>query len=338
MVVSRVIDTGLILAAIYLGLSLVVSSINEQIAAALKWRGKTLYSGVLNLLSGSAGLAEALFQHPLIASAQCDADGKPKKTEKYRPSYIGAKDFSLALWQFIATAQRPLGAAENAALEYSLTQDRDAPTTVIANLQAQVKLIPDSNLRASLNALLGQCEGDYQKLLRATDAWYNRQMDRVGGWYRRRSQYVVIAISVVLVALLGVDTIRIATRLYADESVRAVLTQSIVAAVPSPRPSASPVALSPEQQQNLLKALDNPEFVRAFASGPIVGVWWRQGKPFAWGSDWVHLLGVLITIVALSLGAPFWFDALQFFTNTRLAGPKPQPPSSSPSSSDPAAH
>ncbi|MGA8575369.1 MAG: hypothetical protein WB609_06720 [Candidatus Cybelea sp.] len=324
MVVSRVIDTGLILAAVYLGLSLIVSNINEQIAAVLKWRGKTLYSGVLNLLSGSTGLVEALFRHPLLASAQCDADGKPKSTEKYRPSYIGPRDFSLALWQSIATAQRPANPPPNAELDYVLNQATAAPTTIITNLQTQVALIPDANLRASLYALLGQCQGDYQKLLQVTDAWFNRQMDRVGGWYRRRSQSVVIVIAVLLVAILGVDTIRIAARLYTDDAMRNALTTSVARAIPTAGPSVSPAQPSSEQQQRFLLALDDPDFVRSFVSGPVVGASWSQGNVTFWGSDWIHFLGVLITIIALSLGAPFWFDALQFFSNTRLAGPKPQ--------------
>jgi hypothetical protein len=329
-VVSRVIDTALILVAIYLGLSLVVSNINEQIAAFVQWRGKTLYSGVLNLLSGSADLVEALFQHPLIAASQCDADGKIKPSEQYRPSYIGPRDFSVALWQSVATAKRPAQATEADAISYALNQALVAPPVDPKTLEAQVALVPDANLRASLYSLLGQAEGDYQQLLRVTDAWFNRQMDRVAGWYRRKTQYVVIAISVILVAIIGVDSVRIVTRLYADDAIRSALTKSIAATIPAASPSAAPAGsaaqsmLTPQQQQNLLAALDDPSFVKAFVSGPIFWANFSNGKATFYGPDLIHSFGLLITIVALALGAPFWFDALQFFVNTRLAGPKPQ--------------
>jgi F0F1-type ATP synthase membrane subunit a len=68
--------------------------------------------------------------------------------------------------------------------------------------------------------LLSQAQGDYQNLLQSTDAWFNRQMDRVAGWCRRKTQYMVIAIAIaiVIVALLGVDTIKIVSRLYVASS------------------------------------------------------------------------------------------------------------------------
>jgi hypothetical protein len=312
MVVSRIIDTGLVLAGVYLALSLVVSHVNEQISAFLHWRGNTLYSGVLNLLSGSASLVETLFQHPLIASAQCDSDGKIQASEKYRPSYIGARDFSLALWQAVATANE-VEQNGKSLIVYALADAPTAPVTFLGTLQSQIAKLPESGLRLSLYSLLGQAQGDYEKLLQVTDAWFDRQMDRVAGWYRRKTQYVVVVIALLLVAILGVDSIRIVTRLYADDGLRATISQSIGKTVTS-APAGAPL-LSDQQQVNLLAALDDPSFVKAFISGPII-----------YGFSWVHLLGVAITIIALSLGAPFWFDALQFFTNCRLAGPKPQTP------------
>ena len=321
MLVSRIIDTAIVLVAIYFGLSVVVSHINEQIAALLQWRGAKLYSGILNLLSGSAELTQALFQHPLIASAQCDADGKIDPKEKYRPSYVSARDFSLALWQSIASTTATTVAADGAespqgtAVNYTFDAAAAGPSLAMDALQTKVALLPP-HLRVSLNALLSQAQGDYQKLLQATDAWFNRQMDRVSGWYRRQAQFVLIVISVLLVVLLGVDTIRITTRLYADDAIRNIVAPKVASTIGTTAPGTLPSA---QQEQNLLAALDDPSFVQSFVSGP----------PFLDGSfanpsaGLMHLLGIFITIVAISLGAPFWFDALQFFSNIRLAGPKP---------------
>jgi hypothetical protein len=35
------------------------------------------------------------------------------------------------------------------------------------------------------------------------------------------------------------------------------------------------------------------------------------------------LIGILLTVLAISQGAPFWFDALQKIVNLRLAGEAP---------------
>jgi hypothetical protein len=154
-------------------------------------------------------------------------------------------------------------------------------------------------------------------------------MDRVSGWYRRKSQYAVMVISVVLVIFLGVDTIRITTRIYADDALRNVYAPKVAATIESSPSSSSTALPTAQQQQKLLDALDDPSFVGTLASGPIFldgSIASAKTNPWPLG---IHLLGVVVTIVALSLGAPFWFDALQFFANSRLAGPKPSTASSS---------
>jgi hypothetical protein len=63
------------------------------------------------------------------------------------------------------------------------------------------------------------------------------------------------------------------------------------------------------------------------------------GYPIGW-KEWpkddlawiTAILGWLITGLAVSLGAPFWFDMLKRFVNVRGAGanPKEQPPAPQP--------
>ena len=43
-----------------------------------------------------------------------------------------------------------------------------------------------------------------------------------------------------------------------------------------------------------------------------------------WGLLSEHLLGWLLTAIAVSLGAPFWFDMLKKIVNLRAAGREPQ--------------
>lgn len=40
---------------------------------------------------------------------------------------------------------------------------------------------------------------------------------------------------------------------------------------------------------------------------------------------WARVVGLLVTAVAVSFGAPVWFDLLNKFVNFRAAGVKPQP-------------
>ncbi len=312
MVVSPVIDTGLILAALYLVLSVVVSSINEQIASFFHWRGKLLYSGVRNLLSGTEDLTKAIFAHPLIASSgPC-------------PSYIDARNFSLALWQSIAAAKTSQDAGGKTVLSYDLSDAVIAPGTAAGTLQSQIAQLPSANLRSSLYALLSQAQGDYASLLQATDAWFNRQMDRVAGWYRRKTQYVMIAIAVVLVALLGVDTIKIVSRLYVNSDVAGALAASVATTLSEPTAApATPPPLNYNEQLNLLSALDDPRFIGTFISGPVFFSSDDKNAELRPMGEATHIAGVIITIIVASLGAPFWFDVFALFINCRMAGPKP---------------
>ena len=314
MVVSPVIDTGLILAALYLVLSVVVSSINEQIASFFHWRGNLLYSGVRNLLSGAEELTKALFAHPLIASSGP------------RPSYIDARNFSLALWQSIAAAKTSQDTSGKTVLTYALSDAAAAPVTATGTLQSQIAQFPSANLRSSLYALLSQAQGDYASLLQATDAWFNRQMDRVAGWYRRKTQYVVIAIAVLLVALLGIDTIKIVSRLYVNSDVAGALATSVATTLSEPTAApatATPPPLTYNEQLNLLSALDDPRFIGTIISGPVFFSSDDKNAELRPMGEATHIAGVIITIIVASLGAPFWFDVFTLFINCRMAGPKP---------------
>ena len=53
-----------------------------------------------------------------------------------------------------------------------------------------------------------------------------------------------------------------------------------------------------------------------------VRYWWRS----VFGSGWLRLLGLILTAIALSLGAPFWFDMLAKIVAIRGSGGLPTPP------------
>ena len=45
--------------------------------------------------------------------------------------------------------------------------------------------------------------------------------------------------------------------------------------------------------------------------------------PWLWAVVPTHLAGWILTAIAASLGAPFWFDTLNKFMNVRAAGTSP---------------
>ena len=84
----QILDVAIGLIFIFLMLSLMVTAFNELVAAWLKRRSKTLWSGVVRLL-GDECFAKFLYAHPLISSLSQSSSGKP--------SYIPSRTFVLAM-------------------------------------------------------------------------------------------------------------------------------------------------------------------------------------------------------------------------------------------------
>jgi hypothetical protein len=138
-------------------------------------------------------------------------------------------------------------------------------------------------------------------------------MDRVSGWYKRRTQLVICALSLVVTIGLNVNTVSIADRLMSDDGIRAALVQSATTDTVKKGESVSQVA---GQIQSL---------------GLPIGWNKKPGDPaqVSFSTHWGRALGGwLITFLALSLGAPFWFDALGKIAGLRATGPPAKPASS----------
>ncbi len=306
MQIAATIDALIVLFSLYLGLSLLVSHFNELLASIVKLRGMTLYDGILNLLCGARDFADAIMLHPMIASTQHDKTGVIDPNESYRPSYIDPRSFSTALWQSLAVATYQ---PNRQVATISFTNPAAAPATFIATLRTSVARVPNGQLRLQLYALLEASQGDYQKLLAATDDWFNRQMDRVSGWYQRRSRFIAGVMALVLVSFLGVDTFRVADAAYRQVPPSAITAvTSAVLNAPVPSPSATPSAA---QMQAVAQLLTSDQLMSA-----IIDPW-----PPKWQLQ--HIAGLIVTFLAVLLGAPFWFDALSNISNVRLSGPKP---------------
>ena len=165
-------------------------------------------------------------------------------------------------------------------------------------------------------------DGDYRRLLEATDAWFDRQMDRVSGWYRRNAQWNLIAIGVILAFGFGIDSIHIASRLYAGGKIRGAIAdrlgvdyrraQTDPAITSAPNADARAARLA----QLLESDLDDVP-LSGFVDLDLRDFFWRRFTN-------VHaFVGALLTALAISLGAPFWFDVLGGLVNVRMSGAKP---------------
>ena len=314
---SNVLDIAIGLVFVYLVFSLIVTAASELLAGALSWRADNLRKGLERLLGPA--LAHALYDHPLISKLSKGSRG---------PSYIPARTFALALVDTLPN----LGAAHAVGAQ---------------TLTGLIDNIPDADVRRVLALLLDEAGTDGAKLNKNIEDWFNSSMDRVAGWYKRKTQIANVILAVAVVVVVNVDSLLIVTRLGNDAALRAALVaQAQELAKQAPPAAAGQPAGAPQPGTEPKAALDeiDKRIGRLSALGLPVGWtdtsdagrpwpgWHPAGKPFAeWGGQWLglvrqHLLGWLLTALAASLGAPFWFDILKKIITIRSAGPVPDSP------------
>ena len=304
---SGILDVAIGIVFVYLLVSLIVTAANELVAAIFKMRGRILWQGVCNLLptgdgKGKGNIAQQVYEHPLIEGL---SRGK-------RPSYIPSRTFALALLDVISGGKGEIA---------ELTQ-----------LQKKIDALPDG-LKRPLNLLLSESKNNIDRFKTSVEVWFNNAMDRVSGAYKRRVQYALVFLSLILTIWLNVDTIVLANHLSHDSALRAALvSRAEASAKQSPPPSDATEAKNLQQQQDALAAtIRNLEELRLPIgwSGPDADL---MPPNFAklgwWGGLWDavrhHFVGWGLTALAASLGAPFWFDLLNRFVNIRSAGKAPE--------------
>jgi hypothetical protein len=331
---SNLLEVAIGVMFVYLLLSLLCSAFSELIESFIRFRARDLKKGIGNLL-GNTTLAKDLFNHSLI---------KPLGT---RPSYIPARTFSLALWN-LATTKAP-GEEGGAA---GVTQDLKAIRVLIASLDESTY----KSIKTSLLTLIDEAGNDIHKARANIEGWYNDAMDRVSGWYKRRTHWILIVIGLLAAMFLNVDTINVTRALWYNDTLRnsvVVATDNYLkpnpppTSVPSPPAQGEPPATTDtDPVAQAQAALDKVRYVRGEIN--------KLGLPIGWahapdkgdgkykddkgnfvqalyekdlkiysadprrfpddGYSWfLKVLGILFTALAVSQGAPFWFDLLNKF-------------------------
>jgi hypothetical protein len=304
-------------------LSLICSASQEMIESWLKMRAVDLERGIRELLHDPTGanLTQKLYNHPLICGLY-KGDYNPGlikgKKNNYRsrstlPSYIPAHNFAVALMDIIlpATSFTP-----DAAASPSDAAGASVPTPGPAPLSGSLKPLRDAigaignpQVKRALLPLVDAAGDDVSKARKNIEMWYDSTMDRVSSWYKQRSQRIILLLGLFVAVTANADTITIINSLSQDQAMRS----SLVAAAQEYAKIQPQDANGTAEQRigNNLKEIEK--------LGLPVG--WNRDDPRLvpngyWG--WVSkVFGWLLTAVAVSLGAPFWFDLLNKFMAAR---------------------
>jgi hypothetical protein len=293
------LDVAIGLVAVYFVLSLLASTLNESIATMLGWRARFLERWLRNLFTegdrneetaaADAFIAQ-IYGHPLIAPLLKQPRWwSADRTKLRKPSYLPSDVFTSVVFD--------LAPGETAAT---------------STLDARIAALPSPELRKIITTLRQEV-GD-ERLRARLERWYDDSMERVSGWYKRRVQLALAAIGLAAAIALNADTLQIVRTLWIEKPVRdAVVAQAGVITKSNGGPKALPDAAQQVQQ---IKALNVPLGWKLSRHDP---------RDLPHGARlWVaKVIGLLMTTLAIMLGAPFWFDLLSKIVRLRGSGAPP---------------
>ncbi len=333
---SHVLDVLIGIVFIYLILSLICSAIMEMIAMLLSLRANTRKQWIERVLGKN--LAEELYNHSLIYSLgnkgnmiwnwierikqQIKKDENDIKKEIYGfPSYIPANAFALALISTICKyhCKHP-------------TNDRSRCNThKFMNCLLEGKLdgnCKDEGLSRILDILklfASESDRDVNKFIKSIEDWFNDAMDRVSGWYKRKSQIGIFLIALTIALALNLDTFQIAGAIYKDSVLCDALVNSAKNVVAA--------NISQNQSFEALTAVLNQTSESVVRLNFYIG--WKWNSSLSVWENLIRILsslinnpikiaGILATTFAAVIKAPIWFDLLSRFVRLRTTGEKPK--------------
>jgi hypothetical protein len=290
----NMLDLFVGLISIYLVFGIVCTAIVEWVNQFLNLRSNNLEAALREMFSGELSdqqsFVDAFYAHPLIRSL-CSKD---RKGNLHKPSYIPPALVGRVVESLLIANQAAKGAG-------SMT---DAlPGT------------PDGNqLKAVVASYVDEAKGDAEAFRKSVSVHFDMVMDRASGWFKRKTQVAAFYSAAVLVLVGNVDTLQIAQTLANNPAVRAEMVALANQLNTNGMADDAGVQASFEQAR------------QAFESSTLRFGWHLPSANEGAKSVWEHLLdglakvlGLLISIMAISLGAPFWFDTLQRVTKLRTS-------------------
>jgi hypothetical protein len=138
------------------------------------------------------------------------------------------------------------------------------------------------------------------------EQWFTEQMARTTSGYKRWTQLWTIALALLLTIAFDIDAGRMTNHLLSNAAVRSALAST---------------ASNEVAKQTLAEIQPTAATLAALPVG------WTRPVSEALGdggpSTFATFAGWAISIIAIGLGAPFWFDLLNRLVSLRQTGPKP---------------
>jgi len=302
-----VLDVAIGLIFIYCLYSIFATIISEILASLFGLRARKLKYAIKRMLMDDkkSPLGRQLFdgftKHPLITYMSGGVLSR-------RPSYISSESFSKIIVDILSGYDFEDTTKSLDKIEKKLEELGKQPNA--PKWQSDTIKLISSYVKESGN--------DINKFKMNIEKWFNDMMDRVSGWYKRQTQSIILLIGFIIALSYNVNTIEIIKRLSKDKTAREQIIQVATNYVKDRQTFVTDSTISKRLDSLVIRA-DSLFKADIEPVNQIIGLGWRSWGDFKDGF-WDNILGCFITALAISLGAPFWFDILSKFIKLRGTG------------------
>ena len=397
---SVAIEVAISLALFFLLISLACTAIREAIEAVMKSRAIDLERCLREMLNDGTGegLVKSFFNHPVIFGLYT-GNYDPKKLTadsgfaswlkrillrpimalfgqaawRNLPSYIPSGHFSATLVDLVARGDSALSTG-------------DAGTLDVAALRVLVAQYADPKIQRIMLTAIDTADNDLNKVKANLESWYDGAMDRVTGWYQRRTRRILFCCGLALAIMFNLDAVTMTKLLLSNSELRSEWVKRGEQQVEQQVEKGTPAATAKEEvdaaraaalkahEDSVLNPTDNSKKLVAEQTAakydnikkytdPVIRSIQDINAPMGWNhvgcywsmdSDaarpktdkldnclvaypqrgargklvattfpamvgiWLEMfIGWMVTALAVTLGAPFWFDMLAKFVNIR---------------------
>lgn len=342
MLQDTIIEVALGLMFLYALLSLVTTSVTEGFANLFSTRERALKRWLAHMLGDTwvdargrkQGIAKDLLNHPIIRGLAAQGSST---------DYIPTPLFTKALLEVLAPPD---------------DKERRMRPDTYEELHAMVHDIEESApLRRVLLNLCTNTRRDLGEAERNIEMWFEASMERLSSHYGRRSQITAFVFATLVTVVGNADSLMIANALWSNSELRLSIARQAVGFDEQMRAPgedeededassdgtdeedapAEPTAAETEDEGEA-EATEGEGSGRKISDEQLIAeletIQAIDGFPFGWSLDpvdrrsppnnlfdWLmKLIGFGITILATTLGAPFWFGLLSRVINLRGGG------------------
>lgn len=319
---SEILEVAIGLIFVYFLLSLLCTVLNEWVARIFALRSNTLEAAIRNLLSDDEHLVEDFYGHALVKGLFKQGRLDKLLGREGRPSYIPSHIFAHAWLDTVAHADRAKFSDDAqktllTLMDTFVPADKEKSKHIEEVRDAVEKANLPHDMQQTLVTLIDNTERDIKEAREYIEIWFDAAMDRVSGWYRRKVAVITLCLALLVSVTLNADTVMIAQGFSRDTTLRASL---VAAAEKIAEETYTTDSDASEMIEKIQEEVQDLQLPIGWSSGPDD----PRALPSTTPGWLAKIGGLLLTIFAVSLGAPFWFDMLNKLVNLRRSGESPK--------------